>query len=183
MKKIVLLLILALLVAGCTQTQPPASEDESPEEKATPTPEEIEMVVKQGDRIKVDYTGKLEDGTVFDSSDGREPLEFNAGTGKMIKGFDAAVIGMKEGEEKTITLKPEEAYGQVRKDLIFDVPKENIAGDIELAIGTEVTLIITGKPMSGRITDVLEDSVKVDLNPKLAGKTLVFDIKIVEIVE
>src|SRR3989304_8097449 len=97
-------------------------------------------VVAKGDTVSVEYTGALENGTVFDSSVGRAPLKFTAGTGQMIKGFDDAVIGMKEGEEKTISLKPEEAYGMPDPKNIIEVLKENLpngtkAGDTLYAGG------------------------------------------------
>jgi len=143
-----------------------------------------EMVVKKGDKIKVHYTGTLDDGRVFDSSDGREPLEFVAGVGQMIKGFDAAVIGMKEGEEKEISIKPEDAYGAFNPDLIKTVPRDQLPPDQEPLVG--MILVVStaeGAQIPAKITEIDENTIKVNLNHELAGKTLIFDIKIVEIVE
>lgn len=133
--------------------------------------------VAAGDQVFVDYTGRLEDGSVFDSSEGRQPLEFTAGAGQMIKGFDAAVIGMKEGEKKTITLSPEEAYGMPSPDLIVQVPLANVPnrtkiGDV-LYSGSQQVIVIA----------VTNETVTIDANHFLAGKALIFDIEIVGIVK
>ncbi len=143
------------------------------------------MVIKKGDKIKVEYTGTLEDGSVFDSTahgDHSHPLEFEVGSGQIIKGFDDAVIGMKKGEEKEITLKPSEAYGEPRDDLIRDVPKDQLPKDPTPKEG--MTLIMqapNGMKFPMKIVGVTDTNVKVDLNHPLAGKTLKFKIKVVEI--
>jgi len=141
------------------------------------------MVVKKGDKVKVEYTGTLEDGTVFDSSDNHDaPLEFEVGSGQIIKGFDEAVVGMEKGEEKEMTLKPEEAYGDYNPELVKELPKENIPEDQEIKPGmTLVMALPDGRQMPLRVTKVTEEAITIDLNPPLAGKTLIFKIKLVEI--
>jgi len=143
------------------------------------------MAIKKGDKVKVDYTGKLEDGSIFDSSthgDHSHPLEFEVGAGQLIKGFDEAVLGMELGDTKTITLQPEEAYGQVREELIQKVPKEMIPESDKLKPGM---MLMAGTPdgheFPVRVKDVSEKEITVDMNHPLAGKVLKFEIKIVEI--
>ena len=139
------------------------------------------MEVKKGDFVKVHYTGKLDNGDVFDSSEGKEPLEFEAGAGQMIEGFDTAVIGMKVGEKKTITLEPEKAYGEIRDDLIQDVDMSRF-GEQEVKVGDDITAYtVEGYPIQGVVLEVSDQGAKVDFNHKLAGKKLIFDIEIVDI--
>lgn len=139
--------------------------------------------VKKGNKIKVHYTGKLEDGTVFDSSEGREPLEFEVGAGRMIQGFDQGVVGMNLDEEKTINIKSAEAYGEVRNDLIIDVPKAQLPPDIKPEIGMElVSQQPDGQQLVVTVKEVKDDAIVIDANHKLAGKDLIFDVKVVEIV-
>lgn len=139
--------------------------------------------VQDGDTVKVEYTGRLEDGTVFDSSDNHEePLEFTVGEGKIIKGFDHAVVGMKVGEEKEITLQPEEAYGQHNPELVRDLPRNVFPEDQEIQPGMVFMMALQdGRQVPVRIAEVAEEQVKVDLNSPLAGKTLNFTIKVVSI--
>ena len=139
--------------------------------------------VQKGDKIRVEYTGSLEDGTVFDSSDKHDaPLEFIVGSGQIIKGFDEAVVGMEEGQEKEIILAPEDAYGQYNAEFVKELPKDVFPEGQEIQSGM-VFLMNTpeGGQVPVKITDVKDDKVTVDLNPPLAGKTLIFKIKIVEI--
>jgi peptidylprolyl isomerase len=137
--------------------------------------------IKAGDTISVNYTGKFEDGEIFDTSEGREPLTFTVGTGQIIKGFDDAVIGMTTGDTKNITITPEDGYGEHREELVIDMPRTNIPEDMELTIGIPVNLIDqSGNPIPAVVTEILDDVVKMDVNHPLAGKTLVFDIAIVE---
>ena len=137
-------------------------------------------VVQKGDRLKVDYKGTLEDGTEFDSSlkPGREPLEFVAGAGQMIKGFDDAVIGMKVGEEKTVTLQPEDAYGTRDDSRVADIPLATLS---DAGITPEAGMQISSSLGMATILEINEDTVKLDYNHELAGKILTFWIKIVEI--
>lgn len=138
------------------------------------------MKIKKGDKVKVEYTGSLDDGTVFDTSQGKAPLEFEVGSGKVIKGFDSAIIGMEKGEEKTIKIKPEESYGDVKPELIIKIPKKNIPEDAK-----ENSLIVLkspdGKQFPARIIEIKGDEASVDLNHPLAGKDLNFKIKVVDI--
>tara|TARA_Y100000034_G_C6859405_1_gene390939 strand:+ start:730 stop:1164 length:435 start_codon:yes stop_codon:yes gene_type:complete len=143
------------------------------------------MTIKKGDKVKVDYTGTLEDGTVFDSSthgDHSHPLEFEVGTGKVIKGFDDAVIGMKKGEEKEFKLKPSEAYGEPNPQAIQKIPRENLPKEQEPKEGMMLIMKApTGQQIPAKITKVTEKEVTLDLNHPLAGKTLNFKIKILDI--
>jgi len=140
------------------------------------------MPVKKGDKIKVEYEGKLEDGTVFDSSEKHgQPLEFEVGGGQMIKGFDEAVVGMEKDEEKEITLQPEDAYGQPNPELVKEVPRDQLPeGDPKPGMMLGITLP-NGMQLPAKIVDVSDDKVKIDLNHPLSGKVLTFKIKIVEI--
>jgi len=141
--------------------------------------------VKKGDKIKVEYVGKLEDGTVFDSSEKvGSPIEFEVGAGQLIKGFDEAVVGMKIGEEKEITLQPGDAYGKVNPELIKELPKNCFPEDQEISAGMMFMMgLQDGRQIPVRIAEVKEETITVDLNPPLAGKTLIFTIKVVEISE
>lgn len=138
---------------------------------------------KQGDKVKVHYTGKLLDGEQFDSSKGREPLEFTVGAGQMIKGFDDAIPGMSVGDKKTINIAPENAYGEKNKDAIIEFPKENIPADMKLEVGMQLQLRDQdGRPVPVTVAEIKDDIIILDANHMLAGKELVFDIELVEIV-
>ncbi len=138
--------------------------------------------VEKGNNVKVHYVGTLDDGTEFDSSLGKEPLEFEAGAGEMIGGFDAAVIGMEIGEEKNVRLPPEEAYGEYNPALVMLVPRKQIVMEQELEAGLMVALNQPdGTLVPATILDFNADFVRLDLNPPLAGKALNFWIKVVEI--
>ncbi len=139
--------------------------------------------VKNGDVVKVNYTGKLMDGEQFDSSEGREPLEFTVGAGQMIKGFDDAMPGMIVGEKKTINILPADAYGEKDDAAIMAFPKADIPSGILLEAGTKLQLKNEhGDPIPVSIIEVKEDFVMLDANHHLAGKELVFDIELVEII-
>ena len=140
-------------------------------------------MIKKGDKIKVEYEGKLEDGTVFDSSEKvGKPLEFEVGSGQLIRGFDDAVIGMKKGEEKEVKLKPEDAYGQPNPQLLKKIPKEQLPADKELKPGMILGLSLpNGAKMPAIIKEVTDKEITLDLNHPLAGKTLTFKIKIIDI--
>ena len=141
------------------------------------------MNVKKGDKIKVEYEGKFENGEVFDSSERHgQLLEFEVGAEMVVKGFDKAVEGMKEGEEKEFTIKPEEAYGERREKLMQKVPRDKLPPEQEPKEG--MFLMISspdGKQMPVKISKVDKDEVTIDLNHPLAGKTLIFKIKVVSI--
>jgi peptidylprolyl isomerase len=139
---------------------------------------------KNGDLVKVHYTGKLTTGEQFDSSAGREPLEFTVGAGQMIQGFDAAIPGMIVGDKKTINIPAAEAYGERNPEAIFDFPKTNIPPDMlpQLQAGMQLQLTNQqGQPVPVVITEIKEEVIVLDANHMLAGKELVFDIELVEI--
>ena len=139
---------------------------------------------KKGDVVKVHYKGTLNSGDQFDSSEGREPLEFTVGAGQMIAGFDAAIPGMIVGEKKTIVIAPEDAYGQKNEDAIIEFPKSNIPGDMKLEPGMKLQLRNeAGHPVPVVVTEVKDDVIILDANHELAGKELIFDIELVEIAE
>ena len=140
--------------------------------------------VKEGDVVKVHYTGKLASGEQFDSSAGREPLEFTVGAGQMIKGFDSALPGMNVGDKKTITIPPAEGYGERSDDAVIEFPKENIPEDMQLEPGMSLTLSNQqGQPVPVVVKEIKDDVVLLDANHFLAGEDLVFDIELVEIAE
>ena len=138
--------------------------------------------VKEGDVVKVHYTGKLVNGEQFDSSAGREPLEFTVGAGQMIKGFDDAMPGMNLGEKKTINIAPEDAYGARSEEAIIEFPKENVPADMKLEAGMPLTLSNqAGQPVPVIVVEVKEEVIVLDANHFLAGQELIFDIELVEI--
>jgi len=138
--------------------------------------------VKEGDVVKVHYTGKLVNGEQFDSSVGREPLEFTVGAGQMIKGFDDAMPGMNPGEKKTINIAPEDAYGARSEEAIIEFPKENVPADMVLEPGMPLTLSNqAGQPVPVIVVEVKEEVIVLDANHFLAGQELIFDIELVEI--
>ncbi len=139
-------------------------------------------VVKNGDNVKVHYTGKLVNGEQFDSSAGREPLEFTVGAGMMIKGFDDAMPGMKPGEKKTINIAPEDGYGERNPQAIIEFPKEQVPADMKLEPGMPLTLSDqAGNPVPVIVVEVKDDIIVLDANHFLAGQELIFDIELVEI--
>ncbi|MBU0614616.1 MAG: peptidylprolyl isomerase [Nanoarchaeota archaeon] len=143
------------------------------------------MPVKKGDKLKVDYTGKLDDGTVFDTSthgDHSHPLEFEAGSGQVIKGFDDAVMGMEKDEEKEFKIECKNAYGEHNASLIQKVPKDKFPKGQEPKAGMHLMLQSPeGQQIPAKITEVTDKEVTIDLNHPLAGKNLNFKIKIVDI--
>jgi len=135
-----------------------------------------------GNRVKIHYTGKLEDGTEFDSSAGRDPLEFELGSGQVIPGFDKAVEGMAVGDSKSVTIPPEEAYGPRQEKMIQEVPKSALPKEITPTEGMALqTRDQDGQTIRLTVTDVSEDTITVDANHPLAGKSLNFEIQLVEI--
>ncbi|HVZ62904.1 MAG TPA: peptidylprolyl isomerase [Candidatus Nitrosotalea sp.] len=142
------------------------------------------MTIKTGDRVKIEYTGTLDDGTVFDSSvDHGNPLEFEVGGGQVIKGFDDAVLGMKENEEKQFSILPADAYGEHDPTLVQKVPREVFPQDAELVPGLLFEAgLPTGEKVPATITEVQGGIVSVDLNHPLAGKILNFKIKVSAII-
>lgn len=138
--------------------------------------------VKRGSWVKISYTGKLKDGKVFETNIGNDPLEFKVGKGKVIKGFENAVMGMKAGEAKTVTIKPADGYGAKDQDLIWIVNLNELPADTILALETEVAFARTdGSEVDGRITKIEGGLITIDGNHPLAGRNLTFEIKMLDV--
>jgi len=136
-----------------------------------------------GDTVKVHYTGKFDDGTVFDSSREREPLEFTIGKGQLIKGFEEAVDGLAQGEKATVKIPPEKAYGQRREELVIRIGREQFPPTIEPKEGIMLNIRHpSGGLMEVSIVEVNDSTVTMDANHPLAGKDLTFEIELVEVV-
>jgi peptidylprolyl isomerase len=141
------------------------------------------VVAKKGDTAKVDYTGTLADGTQFDSSIGKQPLQFTVGAGQMIAGFDAAVLGMKVGDKKTVTIPAAQAYGARDESLVFNVNRSDLPGNINPQVGMKLQMSRTdGSTVVVKVIEVNESTVKLDANHDLAGKDLTFEITLVSII-
>jgi len=137
---------------------------------------------QNGDKVKVHYTGKLDDGSVFDSSEGGTPLEFTLGQGQVIPGFDQGVVGMEPGESRTLNIPVDQAYGPQHADRMFEIDRSDLPPSVPLQVGMR----LQGNQPGGRAVEVtvveFDDSkVKMDANHPLAGKDLTFDIQLVEI--
>jgi peptidylprolyl isomerase len=140
--------------------------------------------VKSGDTVKVHYHGRLTDGTTFDSSNGREPLEFEVGSGQVIKGFDDGVSGMGIGEKKTINIPVNEAYGPRSEEMVVQFPKTNFPPNLDPEVGMQLTMTNNvGQQIPVVITEVMEEVVVLDANHPLAGQDLIFDLELVSINE
>lgn len=163
----VLLIGALLLTAGCTGTEE--------------APVEVRQVA-MGDTVRVHYTGTLDDGTIFDSSRSREPFEFTTGAGEVIAGFDEAVVGMAVGESVTARIPREEAYGHYREDLVIAVPKDQFPENFSFEVGSRVTMQTNAGIRVLTIAGLENESVLLDGNHPLAGKTLTFEIELLEIV-
>ena len=137
--------------------------------------------VTSTDTVSVHYTGRLEDGTIFDTSiqEGREPLKATLGQGQLIKGFESGLVDMTIGEKKTIEIDHTDAYGDFNEMLITDVPKDQVPQDIQ--VGQMLQGFGPQGPINVTVIEINEDSVKVDANHPLAGKKLIFDLEVVEI--
>jgi len=137
---------------------------------------------KSGDKVKVHYHGKLRNGETFDSSNGREPLEFTVGTGQVIKGFDEGVKGMEVGEKKTVEIPAEDAYGSRQEEMVIDFPLSNFPPDITPEVGMTLQMHNeNGQELPVMVTAVNADTVTLDANHPLAGQELIFDIEIVDL--
>lgn len=137
--------------------------------------------VKEGDTVKVHYTGTLKNGEVFDSSKDKEPLEFTLGEGQLIPGFEKAVVGMVIGDSANIDIPSDEAYGEEREDLIINVPKDQLPEDITPQVGMQLQVNQgNGQPIPVRIKEVGETELTLDANHPLAGQDLSFEIELVE---
>ena len=137
---------------------------------------------KSGDKIQVHYSGRLEDGTPFDSSKGGDPLSLTLGQGEVIPGFDEAIVGMQVGESKTVTIGAEQAYGPRIDELVIELARKDLPEDLELTLGRQLEVTQEeGEPFVVEVTDLTESTVTLDANHPLAGKELTFDIELVEI--
>lgn len=135
-----------------------------------------------GDTVRIHYTGRLDDGSVFDSSEGREPLEFTLGSGQVIPGFDQAVTGMEPGQERTITIPADEAYGELREDLLIAVPRTQFPPDIQPELGQQLQMQQPdGQAFVVTVHALGLETVTLNANHPLAGEDLTFDLKLVEI--
>lgn len=132
-----------------------------------------------GQTVQIHYTGTLEDGTVFDSSDGRDPLEFELGAGQVIPGFEIAVRTLEVGEKTKTTIPPEQAYGEKRDDMVITLDRDQFPTDSDPEVGMQVYLQAGNQPVPATITHVGVDTLILDANHRLAGKTLIFDIELV----
>ena len=138
---------------------------------------------KTGDKISVHYTGKLTDGTLFDSSTGREPLEFEIGSGMVIKGFDEGVTGMAVGDKKTVHIPATEAYGEMDANYLAVFNKAEIPNDIPYEVGMQLNMHQdgSGQVMPVTVVEVTETTITLDANHPLAGKDLIFDLELIAI--
>ena len=159
----IILLLAAILLIGCTGKDGSA-------------------VAEDGNTVKVHYTGTLEDGTIFDTSVEREPLEFTLGEGMLIPGFEEAVKGMQVGQSKTVTIPVEEAYGKPRDDLIMVINRDQLPEGLDPGIGQQLPMQLSdGQAIIVVVTDISETTITVDANHPLAGKELTFEIELIEI--
>ncbi len=185
MGKFFVLLALGFLLAGCVSTPQQAAPSPSP------TADVNELKAQNGDTVSVDYVGTLDDGTVFDTSIKAEaekaglparpsyaPLEFTVGAGQMIKGFDAAVVGMSVGETKTVKLEPSEAYGEKSGDLLVELNKSQLQGAEDIKVGSKLQ---SSNGAVATVVNVTNTTITIDANHPLAGKALTFKITMREI--
>ena len=141
-------------------------------------------MIKQGSKVKVHYTGKYTNDSIFDTSyrDDRSALEFVVGEGQLIKGFEEAVLGMIPGEKKTVQIDPERAYGAINKEMIISVPKNMVPENVEVGQTLGGTLK-NGQEVPFMVKEVTDSDILLDANHPLAGETLVFDIEVLEVIE
>ncbi len=138
---------------------------------------------KQGDTVKVHFTGKLSDGTVFDTSEGKDPIQFTLGSGQVIEGFDESITGMNVGDSKTINIPQEKAYGERRDELMLEVDRKHLPDNIDPGKGERLEMEDpNGRKIRVTVTDKTDQKLILDANPPLAGQDLIFDIELVEIV-
>jgi peptidylprolyl isomerase len=138
---------------------------------------------KKGDKVQVNYKGYLEDGTIFDSSEGKPPLDVTLGSGMVIPGFDAALTGMEVGDKKTVKIPMDQAYGPHNAEMVMQIPIDQVPADLNPEIGQKLQVGGTGgEEMMAEVIDVTDDFVVLDVNPPLAGKDLTFDLELVAIV-
>jgi peptidylprolyl isomerase len=136
---------------------------------------------KRGDNVKVHYTGKLADGTVFDSSDGGDPLEFAVGSGQVIQGFEEGVVGMKVGESKVVEIPVAKAYGERQDEMVIQAPIEQVPPDLKPELGMRLEMGgANGEILRVVIVEIADTHITLDANPPLAGEDLTFEIELVE---
>ncbi len=139
-------------------------------------------LVKEGDTVRIRYTGKLEDGTVFDSTEGGAPLEFVVGKGEFLAGLEEGILGMAEGDSRTIYIPAEGGYGQHKKERIFEYDRKRLPDDFKPEVGSQMQMYrADGMPVTVKIVGISEQSVTMDCNHPLAGKDLIFDITLEEL--
>lgn len=137
---------------------------------------------KKGDNVKIHYKGTLQDGTIFDSSEGRDPLGFTLGSGQVIPGFDEAVMGMSEGDAKNVIIPVEKAYGPRNDELVMPVPLSQVPADLKPEVGQQLQMGgPNGQPVMVSVVDITDEHIMLDANPPLAGEDLIFDIELVAI--
>ena len=137
-------------------------------------------MIENGNVVSVHYVGKFTDGDVFDTSEGREPLQFQVGSGQIIPGFESAILGKIVGNKVTTTIRPEDGYGLVREDLVVSVPADKMPGTVEVGQTLEASGD-DGQVAHVVVTEITEETVTIDGNHPLAGKELIFDIEVVSI--
>lgn len=142
----------------------------------------MNQAAKAGDTVQVHYTGKFDDGSVFDSSAGRDPLEFTVGSGQVIPGFEQAVEGMAVGQTKTVTIPAAEAYGDRVAEAVLQVPREQLPPDLDPEVGQQLVMQSRdGRQIPIVVVEVTEDSITIDANHPLAGRDLTFEIELVAV--
>lgn len=138
-------------------------------------------MVKAGDTIQIHYKGTFDDGEVFDSSEGREPLQFQVGSGMVIKGFDDGVLGMNIGDKKSINIASKDAYGEANPEMIFDFDRKEIPAEIPVEVGGMLNMHNGQQQVPVKILEVSDEKIKLDANHPLAGRDLNFDLELVKV--
>jgi peptidylprolyl isomerase len=143
----------------------------------------MSTTAKPGDTVSVHYTGKLSDGSVFDTSRDQEPFEFVVGQGHVIPGFDDAVTGMSPGETKTVNVTPEDAYGPHQSHLVVSFPRDAVPDDVSVQLGQRLQLKTTsGETLPATVVELSDTTITLDANHPLAGQELTFDIELVKLI-
>lgn len=180
MKKILFILSISIiLLSGCTQPGDSGASDASTSGSSDGAVDVSDEIIQSGDTVAVEYRGWFESGEEFDSSEGRTPLEFAVGAGQVVPGFEQAVLGNRVGDEITVRILPENAYGEVNEELIVDIPKTQFENVEDLQVDQVVQSAQTPNP--GVVKEIKEDSIVIDFNHPLAGKILNFSITVVEL--
>lgn len=141
------------------------------------------MEISKDKLVKISYKGTLGDGSVFDTSEGREPLEFISGLGMIIPGLEAGLEGLKKGDKKTVEIKSDDAYGPVREEAIQEVPKEQFPADMKLEVGMQLAAQGPQGVIPVKVAEILESSIKVDFNHPLAGNDLTFEVEVMDVTD